>query len=390
MLALMCEAFRLPFASAKGPFYQDPFLDLNNKRVLVEDGIIASCLTIVPRTMWIGYAQVPIAGIADVATLVSHRCRGFATKLLIDTLAELNRRGIGICLLMPYSPDFYKPLGWEACTIQAIARFSRSAVPAFTDAKYVRKPLPTDRDEVAVMYEVVSRGCTGRCDRDNRRWGHLFDQNKGQLVYFRGKVEGCAIYEKSEQPGADEPLRIVELFAKTERAERGLLAAVAAQEACSTDLEVCLSPAGQELSMPSVLAGPAWDESVTVHTLPGAMARVVNLHAALEQLAPNFQGFNGTVSIQVTDEQADECAPRVVTVEGDGRTVHVRPAGETENARKRIRGSVRAWSPVLMGYHSLEDAISLKRLHAYSESVAELAAPLFPRRAPCIPPLDHF
>ena len=30
MLAVMCEAFRLPFASARAPFYHDPYFDADN------------------------------------------------------------------------------------------------------------------------------------------------------------------------------------------------------------------------------------------------------------------------------------------------------------------------------------------------------------------------
>jgi hypothetical protein len=44
----------------------------------------------------------------------------------------------------------------------------------------------------------------------------------------------------------------------------------------------------------------------------------------------------------------------------------------------------------MVGYYSLQDAISLRLLRAYSDSVAALAAPLFPRRAPFIPAPDHF
>src|SRR5205814_7177509 len=84
LLALMCEAFRLPYSSARGPFYQDPFFDLQNKRVLVEEGVVASCLTLVPRTIWIGKAAVSVAGVADLSTLQSHRGRGLATELLKD------------------------------------------------------------------------------------------------------------------------------------------------------------------------------------------------------------------------------------------------------------------------------------------------------------------
>src|SRR5262249_44775979 len=113
VLAIMCEAFELPYASARKLFYKDPYFQACNKRILVDEGVVASCLTIVPVTMWIGEAVVEVAGIANVATLLSHRKRGCASQLLKDTVKLLCNRGYGFAALLPYSYEFYRPFGWE-------------------------------------------------------------------------------------------------------------------------------------------------------------------------------------------------------------------------------------------------------------------------------------
>src|SRR5258708_31574101 len=118
VLAILCEAFQLPFASARKLFYKDPYFQASNKRVLVEDGVVASCLSIVPVKMWIGKALVDVAGIANVATLQSHRGRGFAKSLLVDTVSLLRKRDFSLAALLPYSYDFYRRIGWETAGIQ--------------------------------------------------------------------------------------------------------------------------------------------------------------------------------------------------------------------------------------------------------------------------------
>src|SRR5262245_33634849 len=113
MLAVMCEAFALPFTPARDIFLHDPYFDLDKKRVLVLDGDVISCLTIVDTTMWIGNARVRVAGIANVATRQSHRGKGYASQLLCGTIPSLYERGYGLSALLPYSYEFYRRLGWE-------------------------------------------------------------------------------------------------------------------------------------------------------------------------------------------------------------------------------------------------------------------------------------
>src|SRR5207245_2826202 len=67
-LPLLVEGCGLTPDPAPGLVYRDPYFDVENKRVLVENGDIVSCLTIVPSETWIGVARVGVAGIASVGT----------------------------------------------------------------------------------------------------------------------------------------------------------------------------------------------------------------------------------------------------------------------------------------------------------------------------------
>src|SRR5437660_6973410 len=141
LLAVMCEAFGLPFAPARDVFYRDPYYDVQNKRVLVEDGVPISCLTIVDSQMWIGKAIVRVAGIANVATRQSHQGKGYATRLLAATIPTLRERGFGFSALLLYSYGFYRRLGWELAGTQYKLTARPSALPFYREARYVRNAL---------------------------------------------------------------------------------------------------------------------------------------------------------------------------------------------------------------------------------------------------------
>jgi len=388
MLTVMCEAFMLPFAPAREVFYKDPYFDIEKKRVLVENGEVISCLTIVEVVMWIGQAAVRVGGIAGVGTRPSHRRRGYAGRLLVESLRTLAEQGYGLTALFPYSYDYYRRFGWERAGTQFRITLSPRSLPRFADARYVRPALPADCPEVQRLYDASSRHKTGRCLRDAKRWSYLFEHAKSRAIYKRGGVEGYALYEvKDEEDGRR--LRLLEMVAATEGARRGLVGFLAKQNEIQ---EIEYTAAWNDLGGSGLLQPDeqkAAGEGPRIESLPGPMFRVVDFRQALEALRPNWTGFQGQVTLVMRDDYAPPGASLVVTLEGDGAAVETRPDAEAANPRRRIEGSVRAWSPVLVGYQGLEDALALNRLRAFSEAAATLAAPLFPRRDPFIPIPDY-
>src|SRR5437660_10709598 len=105
MLALMCAAFSLPFAPAREVFYADPYFDIPNKRVLRVGGRIVSCLTVVETVCRLGAGTACIGGIAGVATRETERRRGYAGRLLTETLHLFQERGYALSALFPFSYD---------------------------------------------------------------------------------------------------------------------------------------------------------------------------------------------------------------------------------------------------------------------------------------------
>jgi predicted acetyltransferase len=387
MLAVMCGSFMLPFAAARDLFYKDPYFDIEKKRVLLEDGQIISCLTLIETRMWIGAAAVQVGGVAGVATRPSHRRSGYAGRLLEQTLLTLRQQRCPFSALFPFSYDYYRRFGWEHAGMQMRVSTAPNLLPAFSDARHVRPALPSDIPEMQQIYDQTSRERTGSCLRDRKRWTYLFEHAKRKVVYRRNQAEGYLLFDLQQGVEGRRTLKLLEMKTLSDAAQRGLIGYLAG---CSEaeEIEYITDLIGLQ---ESGLLQPGREAMGGLYTeaMPGVMFRIVDPVAALQALAPNFVGFRGAVTLVVHDSLL-QSVPTMTTIEGDGATTQVRAGSESVNPRHRIEGDVRGWSQVLFGYHSLQDALALKRLRAYSEATAAAAARLFPRRAPFIPAPDHF
>lgn len=389
MVALMCEAFGLPFGPARELFLHDPYFDIQRKRVLLASGRIVSCLTLTDSRLRVGGAVVGVGGVAGLATAPALRRRGYATRLLLGSLATLRAYGYGLTGLLPFRRAYYRRLGWEMASTQLRAVLPAERLAAFAEARYVRAALPSDRAALRTLHEELTRGRTGACVRDDRRWTYVLNHSRSAVVFQRGgALEGYALFERTESEDPPPRLRVIELLAASEDARRGLVGHLAERRDCMVEYT-----AGWAELAASGLLGPldADGEAVEVREAGGAMFRVVDLQAALRDLAPNLRGFRGRVTLCLHDAQAPPGAPASVTIIGDGTGVSVERADEADRVSgARIEGDAGTWAAVLMGHLSLADAMSLHRLHPIPHDAGAGLAPHFPRRDPFVSPPDYF
>ena len=80
---------------------------------LYEEGQPRSFLQMNPYVQRIRGRDFPVAAIAGVSTWTQHRHRGFAGRLLWDSLQVLRRRETAAALLYPFNYDFYRPYGYK-------------------------------------------------------------------------------------------------------------------------------------------------------------------------------------------------------------------------------------------------------------------------------------
>jgi len=389
MLALMCEAFSLPFPAARELFYKDPYFDIERKRVLVDHGELISCLTVVHAPIWIGDAAIPIAGIAGVATKESERRKGYAEKLLLDTLAFLSQKGYGLTALFPFSYPYYRRFGWERSSTHYRVHQAPSVIPSYSESRYVRRMNHSDLIDAHQVYKAVHEHKSGSWIRDMRRWEYLFEHIKNKLIYKRNRMEGYLFFEPREENGR-RILRLMEFSAISNEAARGMISSLAEERGYDEIQYVSSMEMIRNSGLISFSTENPTDSVSHVDILPGVMLRIVNILNCLELLKPNFQGFHGSLGFVMKDERLPKGIPKSALLEGDGTYLQVSPLRNNNDTMHKITMDVRIMAQIVGGYMSFEDALAAGKVRASTDAAATLASPLFPRREFLIPVSDYF
>ncbi len=414
MLQVMCAAFELPFEVARPIFYADPYFDLDAKRVLRVDGRIVSCLTLSETQCRVGEACAPITGIAGLATLPTYQNRGYAACLLHATIETLHSRNAPLVGLYPFQSEYYARLGWETATQECRWTAPPAALPAYPEAANVICAGSEHLPSIGALYEQTLGSYCLSGAREPKRWQYLFDRMGEKWIYQdQDGVNGYLFCET--QPGTvhvhngetDTPptLRVLEMCAKTTQARRGLLGHLSGRARWG-QIEYVTSWHG--LSSMGLLGLPCLSgheaDSVRVETRPALMLRVADFPALLKCLRSNWREFKDTVALTLHDEQ--RAASITVVVEGKQGTrptltlrqdaarseeTNCKPTLlDADTAADEIEGEARVWAKVAVGHIGGEDACSLGLLRPKTPRAAQMAASLFPARAPFLPALDHF
>ena len=387
---LMSEGFGLQYTAVRGILLADPYYDLKNKRVLRVAGRVVSCLTIIDTQCWIGQSLVSLAGVAGVATWERERRQGYAGKLLENTLALLYRRGYALSALIPFSSEYYRKFGWEIgstiCRYQLLPRH----LNPYSEWRNLRSATLDDIPALQSLYNAQAMGRAFQCLRDHRRWQYLLAMVKQSLVYETPNegVTGYLFYEFRQQEEGYPVLRVVEMEAIAQEAERGPCGFLAMQERVAS---IEWDAGAGELPRLLCHLKHVGDPLPGVALLPGIMSRIVHLPNLLEALVVEWHGFRGMLALGISDPFSEE-GFAAVRITGDGERCRYESISEEEVllAPHSLIGEVRAWSQVLTGYVEWQNACSLGLLKASSAVAMEYAGMLFPTRLPFLPPADHF
>lgn len=425
ILNVMCAAFELPFAVARPIFFADPYLKLENKRVVRVEGRIVACLTITELTCRIGSSEVAIAGIAGVATLPKYQRQGYASRLLNSTVEVLRSRGVSLAGLFPYQSDYYRRLGWE--TAGSLCRYvtTPACLPEYVEAAQVLTAETADFEAIANLYAQTLGSLCLSAVRDAARWQYARDRVQAKKVYsFRGKLEGYLFYDV--QPGtirlgsteADTPptIRILEMVALTPRARYALLGYLSRK----TQIGRIEYEANWEGLRAAGLLDIPWigranaDYGTTtsnsraislsktvahVEILSGLMLRVIDFYALLQMLQSNWGGWGhcqGAIELKLLDDNHPGSSQSIfISGRNNGHPgVLLQQASSSHCTDSEIVGSIegdlRVWAQVAVGHMSGSEACSLGLLHASTPDAVEWLGCLFPSRSPSLLTLDHF
>lgn len=387
-LAVLCAAFRIDCDAARPLYYQDPFFDLSHKRILFDpDGVLVSCLTVVPSTLMVGGVPVPLGGIAGVATRPERQGEGHASRLLAATVSDLtDELRYPISALFPFSYDYYRRFGWE--TASGVVRWTAApdTLPRCVEAFGVHPPQDdAERRAIRQLHQAAIHGCTGACARDARRWRVIEEMspNRDTVVYESrpGTLDGYLLFERRWDETSRETLSVQEMHGRTPEARRGLIGWLASQSA-------------------SVLEWPAAARDLQEYGLscnevggrmpiePGMMLRLCDLSASLAplheaHLRPILTQSGRVLTLHATDPLRSE----------NERPVRLTPDGVeagTRADREWIAADIRQFAQLYTGHCLPSEAASLGLLSASSAEALALADSLFPARHPYVAPPDQF
>ena len=177
----------------------DPALQLQDTRVLLESGKIRACVRVYFRDIYCQGEIIKIGGIGDVGTDPPHQHRGYASQLMEDAIQYMRNNGVLLSLLFTRINPFYHAFGYMDLPTQSV-----EAEPPQSRFKieYRTAELETDLTELQKLYSDYNRKKTGPVVRDVHYWKQQMKfpridpglfwviEEKGSIrCYIRGKIE---------------------------------------------------------------------------------------------------------------------------------------------------------------------------------------------------------
>jgi predicted acetyltransferase len=380
MLELMCRAFDIDVDLARDIFYSDPFFDLLERRVVVEQGMLISCLTVVPGVMALGEARISVAGIAGVATHEQFRRRGYAGALLRDTIRLLYDKRVPLSMLYPFSARYYRKFGWEVASVEWWCEIPSRLLPPFSDSRFVRPFQASDREQLSRLHEVHLHNTPGSFEREPARWQWILRQKYQCVVAdFFGVVEGYMIYEV--QPGRNR-VEVREIIFITSRAQRALIGYLSSNNLAETIGIAAPVYRAQQWSTWLTDNDDDLLRAARGGLRPNYMLRVIHLPTLIEQLRPHWRSWEGTVRL-VMDDSFVPGGKQQVLLKGS-------LGGKTSSSVEWARASVQTWSQIVGGYLSPSEAYSAGMLVLSQPHIAEILDDLFPKYYPFTTVAERF
>lgn len=393
MLHLMCASFGIPYEPTRDIFRNDPYFNIENKRVLRVGSKIVSCLTIVESICWIGSASVPIAGVANVATLEAYREMGFAKLLLTDTMETLKKRCYSIAGIFALNREYYRRLGWESVSFGYNLQIPRTALLSSALSSRLRPAEIKDIPALIELYNGVSEAKSLRLHRDEKRWRYLLQHVPDTLIFQNNgsKPQGYLMYQSvpgtidliSPPKSTPPSLHVLELATNSDEALSGIKAYLCEQ--IFAESITCFAPIAElqhNFGIELLSAYPPAQKS-------GVMLKILDFEKLINLLSVNWRGLNGHLSLGI--KFAGEGSYEVMDVVILDAVTNITRAEEPITAV--LCGDKRYWAQVITGFMSAELAIAgglLKWSSPPSENECSLVTKMFPARDPFVPNADQF
>ena len=409
MLMLMCRSFQMDMAVARRIFYADPFYDLSHKRALVgSDGMIASCLTLIPSGISLGNAlSLPICGVAGVCTAPEMRGQGYAARLIRETMLQAATEfDYAAAALTAARPDYYEKLGWAVCSdATELTLPAQSVAQQDSFAEHTRVLSLDEAKESAPairqIYNCSVQQTSARAfERSDRRW-RCIEQSSAMrriaAVFHGGALTAYAAFAVtgSDLAHGAKTIALQEVVADNPNDERSLLGCLARlpsvielQGFFSASQATRLLARGYS-NASSLPATSVLMRAIDLKKLVTAIIRAARANKSPLLHSPRFQ--IGILSFSPLEQQW-------VSLDAGGEIVKataISPSNQA-NSQPRLFSDCGSITQMLLGYRSARQLLADGLIHLESADeepiklVLNACDALFPSRELFLAPPDLF
>jgi predicted acetyltransferase len=361
--------------------------ELERIRIVVVDGKVVSCLTIIPADIQIGSARVAMGGIGNVSTLPEAQNRGYATALIKDTLQVLRAWGLCTSVLFPFSFSFYRKFGYELGGNQCQYWSRPRNIPAFGERRHCRDVSLDDLSACATLYTQHSSIRSCGLVRDEDRWRGLLTNGTHALIYDRESPEGYLLYSVEIDAHGLKVLRVKELVAGSPESGRGLIGFLA--EFDGDTIEWSTTPAdlwALGLMCPVAPLREGYKPRGIATVRPMFQFRVIDLVQAVKARSSEMTWLDGELSLSIQDElNPDNTQPLAISCSGG--TVQIVRGHHTQHC---LEANIRVFSQIYCGYLTPTEAVSQGLATVRGDETLRIADQIFPKYEPFIPEIDRF
>jgi predicted acetyltransferase len=251
------------FPNTPGSFFtkqvkNDPGLRPQDTRILLEDGLVRSCVRIYYRTIYCNGETLRVGGIGDVGTDPDYQGRGYATLLINDAISHMKENGAAVSFLFTKINSFYEKAGYFT-----LPTYDLTLEPALPGEPVSHRPVNLDRDMefLDTVYKNMNSDRVGPVVRNGKYW-------KCQMGFPRVDPELTWVHERLGRPVCyargfllEDNLKLLE-YGFANREENSLFQLIATMTAKLNKKKILLS----YLSKKEVALFTQWPSTVQENT----------------------------------------------------------------------------------------------------------------------------
>lgn len=337
--------------------YFDGFWKLENAVAIKENEEIAAALQLIPYDLHIRNKDYKASYIVGVSVAPQMRGKKYSTRLMVDALKEQKKRGEAVSLLIPFSYEFYKKLGYSLCyTLKIYETTSRNIRTLKNDCMIKRMHL-SDYSELNEVYEKFCEDKSGYIKRTENDWKYIFFEHNlfGGYIYAtyeNGEISGYVSYSKSSKE-----IYVREIVYKTFEALNSLLGFVSSHFSGGEKVVI-------RTAKDNYLMGLLKEPKGVISILPTVMARISDVSAVLSSV--DLEDFK----IQIIDDLIPENSG-IYEKKADGKV--------SKSGSKEFDASmgIDTLTELFMGYATASDLSFMGRITA-DEKIIKKLDKLFP------------